>query len=142
MLEFELDKRGQPGQKFRVGGQAPRKASDLAQWPETEGARLTLRSNEGGMLLADFAMCSAWVVSTKGAIREETWLMKRNRKDIRYRLSNAPSTTPLRTLAQRQCQRYLVERSIQDAQSERGLSMLRAAYLAFLGSPFIPAIRE
>jgi SRSO17 transposase len=126
VLEFELDKRGQPDKKFRVVGQTPCKASDLAQWPETEWERLTLRPNERGMLIADFAMCSAWVVSTKGDIREETLLMKRNSKEIRYSLSNAPSTTPLLTLAQRKCQRYFVERSIQDAKSELGMDEFQA----------------
>jgi hypothetical protein len=41
-------------------------------------------------------------------------------------LTNAASDTPLLTLAQRKCQRYFVERSIQDAKSELGMDEFRA----------------
>jgi len=125
-LEFELNKHGLPSKKFQVVGPEPLKASELAQWPATEWETLTLRPNERGLLRADFARYRVWVVSTKGIIREETLLMKRNSKEIRYSLSNAPSTTPLLTLAQRKCQRYFVERSIQDAKSELGMDEFQA----------------
>lgn len=126
-LEFERTKRGgKTSKKFSVMGQNPLKASDLAQLPETEWQSLTLRANERGMLRADFARYRVWVVSTKGIIREETLLMKRNRKEIRYSLSNAPSQTSLFTLAQRKSQRYFVERSIQDAKSELGMDEFQA----------------
>jgi SRSO17 transposase len=125
-LEFELNKRGLPSKTFQVVGQKALKASDLAQLPETEWENLTLRANERGMLKADFAMYRLWVVSPKGIIREETLLMKRNGKEIRYSLSNAPSQTPLTTLAQRKSQRYFVERSIQDAKSELGMDEFQA----------------
>jgi SRSO17 transposase len=126
LLEFELNKRGLRGKRFQVVGQEILKASDLAQWSETEWETLTLRANERGMLTADFAMYPVWVVSTKGIIREETLLMKRKGKEIRYSLSNAPSNTALITLAQRKSQRYFVERSIQDAKSELGMDEFQA----------------
>ena len=125
-LEFELNKRGLPSKKFQIVGQKALKASDLAQLPQTEWESLTLRTNERGMLKADFATYRLWVVSTKGIIREETLLMKRNGKEIRYSLSNAPSKTPLTTLAQRKSQRYFVERSLQDAKSELGMDEFQA----------------
>lgn len=126
LLQFELSKRAQPGKTFQIVGQAPLKASELAQGSETEWQTLTLRANERGMLTADFALYRVWVVSTKGLIREETLLMKRKGKEIRYSLSNAPGDTPLLTLAQRKCQRYFVERSIQDAKSELGMDDFQA----------------
>jgi SRSO17 transposase len=126
VLEFELTKTGKRSQKFKVVGQKAFKASDLAQLSETEWMPLSLRPNERGMLQADFARYRVWVVSTKGIIREETLLMKRERKEIRYSLSNAVQNTDLLTLAQRKTQRYFVERSIQDAKSELGMDEFRA----------------
>ena len=125
-LEYILTKRGQPSKKFQVVGQKALKASDIAQLAETEWERLTLRANERGLLTADFATCRVWTVGTEGTIREETLLMKRDSKKIRYSLSNAPSHTPLITLAQRKSQRYFVERSIQDAKSELGMDEFQA----------------
>jgi SRSO17 transposase len=125
-LEFELTKTGKPTQQFKVVGQTAFKVSDLAQLPETEWETLSLRPNERGMLQADFARYRVWVVSTQGVIREETLLMKRERKDIRYSLSNADQNTPLFTLAQRKTQRYFVERSLQDAKSELGMAEFQA----------------
>lgn len=71
-------------------------------------------------------MYPVWTVSTKGIIREETLLLKRDTTKIRYSLSNAPGATPLMTLAQRKSQRYFVERSIQDAKSELGMDEFQA----------------
>lgn len=107
-------------------GQNSFKASDLAQLPETQWQTLTLRPNERGMLSSDFAIYKVWTVSTKGIIRQEILLMKRETKKVRYSLTNAPDSTPLITLAQCKCQRYFVERSIQDAKSELGMDEFRA----------------
>jgi SRSO17 transposase len=125
-LEFELTKRGKRSKKFSVVGQEAFKASQLAQLPETHWRTLTLRAHERGMLKADFARCKVWTVSTKGIIRQEILVMRRGTKENRYSLSNAPSHTPLLTLAQRKSQRYFVERSIQDAKSELGMDEFRA----------------
>ena len=126
ILEFERNKRGKPSKKFSVVGQEAVKASELAQLPATQWETLTLRPTERGMLTGDFAMHPVRTVSTTGIIRQETLLMKRETKKIRYSLTNAPGDTPLLTLAQRKCQRYFVERSIQDAKSELGMDEFRA----------------
>ena len=126
VLEFEANKHGKPGKKFSVVGQAAFTASGLAQLPQTPWESLTLRATERGMLTRDFARYTVWTVSSEGIIRQETLLMKRETHKIRYSLTNAPSETPLLTLAQRQCQRYFVERSLQDAKSELGMDDFRA----------------
>ena len=126
VLEFELNKHGKSGKKFGVVGQEAFKASDLAQLPETQWETLTLRSNERGLLTGDFAVYKVWTVSPKGILRQETLLMKHETNKIRYSLTNAPGDTPLLTLAQRKCQRYFVERSIQDAKSELGMDEFQA----------------
>jgi SRSO17 transposase len=126
VLEFEANKHGKPSKKFSVVGQAAFTASDLAQLPQTQWESLTLRATERGMLTRDFARYTVWTVSSEGIIRQETLLMKRETHKIRYSLTNAPSDTPLLTLAQRKCQRYFVERSLQDAKSELGMDDFRA----------------
>jgi SRSO17 transposase len=125
-LEFELTKTGKRSKKFKVVGQEAFKASDLAQLAETQWETLTLRPTERGMLSADFASYGVWVLSTEGISREETLLIKREPKKMRYSLTNAAGDTPLLILAQRKCQRYFVERSIQDAKSELGMDEFRA----------------
>ncbi len=125
-IEFEVDKHGVSTKEFSVVDQKPLKASDVAQLPDIVWQTLTLRPNERGMLTAVFANITVWTVNSKGIIRQEILLMKRESKKIRYSLSNASIYTPLLTLAQRKSQRYFVERSIQDAKSELGMADFRA----------------
>ena len=126
VLEFQLTKRGKPSRKFTVVGQLALPASDFARLPQTVWEKLTLRSTERGQLHVEFARCRVWTVSTTGAIREEILLLKRESQTIRYSLTNAPQSTPLAILAQRKCQRYFVERSLQDAKSELGMADFQA----------------
>ena len=101
VLEFDLNKQGKPSKKFRVVGQEAVKASELARLPEIQWETLTLRPTERGMLTDDFASYPVWILSSKGIICQETLLLKRETKKIRYSLTNAPSDTLLLTLAQR-----------------------------------------
>lgn len=126
VLEFERSKRGKVSKKFQVVGQVALQAAALAQWTATEWQTLTLRSTERGFLSDDFARYPIWTVSTQGIVRSETLLMKRETSKIRYSLTNAPDNTPLLTLAQRKCQRYFVERTLQDAKSELGMDEFQA----------------
>lgn len=126
VLEFERSKRGKVSKKFQVVGQTALQAAALAQWTATEWQTLTLRSTERGFLSGDFARYPVWTVSIEGIVRSETLLMKRETSKIRYSLTNAPDHSPLLTLAQRKCQRYFVERTIQDAKSELGMDEFQA----------------
>ncbi|MCC6975102.1 MAG: hypothetical protein IT322_13950 [Anaerolineae bacterium] len=65
-------------------------------------------------------------MSSTGKVRQETLLLKRESQGIRYSLTNALSSTDLATLAYRKCQRYFVERSLQDAKSELGMADFQA----------------
>jgi SRSO17 transposase len=126
VLEFELNKHGLPSQKFAVVGQMALKAADFALLAETVWEKLTLRPTERGQLHVEFARYFVWTVSSTGTIRQETLLLKRESQDIRYSLTNAPRSTDLTTLAYRKCQRYFVERSLQDAKSELGMADFQA----------------
>jgi SRSO17 transposase len=126
LLEFEQGKRGKPTQKFTVVGQVALKASEFARLPPTVWEKITLRPTERGQMQVEFARYRVWTVSSIGTVREETLLLKREGLTIRYSLTNAPSSTPLATLAYRKCQRYFVERSLQDAKSELGMADFQA----------------
>jgi SRSO17 transposase len=126
VLAFEQGKRGKPTQKFRIVGQVALKAAAFARLPQTVWEKITLRPTERGQMQVEFACYRAWTVSSSGTVREETLLLKRESPTIRYTLTNAPPSTPLATLAYRKCQRYFVERSLQDAKSELGLADFQA----------------
>jgi SRSO17 transposase len=126
VLEFEQGKRGKPLQKFQIVGQVALQAAEFARLPQTVWQKLTLRPTERGQMQVEFARYRVWTVSSTGTVREETLLLKREGPTIRYRLTNAPSLMDLATLAHRKCQRYFVERSLQDAKSELGMADFQA----------------
>jgi SRSO17 transposase len=125
-LEFERNKHGDPGKSFKVVCPAPLSVTDLARLPHTDWQALTLRPTERGHLQAEFARFPVWTVSSTGTVRQETLLLKREPKGIRFTLTNAPLSTDLATLAFRKCQRYFVERALQDAKSELGMADFQA----------------
>jgi SRSO17 transposase len=126
VLEFEQGKRGQPTQKFTVVGQMALKAADFARLPQTVWEKITLRPTERGQMQVEFARYPVWTVSSTGTVRQDTLLLKREGQTIRYSLTNASPSTGLATLAYRKCQRYFVERSLQDAKSELGMADFQA----------------
>ena len=125
-LAFELNKRGEPTQKFTVLGQPALSAATFVKLPQTRWEKMTLRPCERGHLRVEFARIPVWTVNSSGTVREETLLLKRENTGIRYTLTNALHTTPLATLAHRKCQRYFIERSLQDAKSELGMADFQA----------------
>lgn len=125
-IEYELTKRGKPSPKFTIVGQKALKASDFARLPETHWELITLRPSERGQLQVEFARHTVWTVSPSGTVRQVTLLLKREPQTTRYSLTNAPSATPLAILAARKCQRFFVERSLQDAKSELGMADFQA----------------
>jgi SRSO17 transposase len=126
LLEFEQKQHGGASQKFKVVRPSALKASDFARLPTTVWEKITLRPTERGQLHVEFARYNVWTVSSTGAVRQETLLLKRESQGIRYSLTNAPRSTDLVTLAYRKCQRYFVERSLQDAKSELGMADFQA----------------
>ncbi len=126
ILEFEQNTNGKPSHKFTIVGQAALKASDFVRLPQTNWEPITLRPNERGQLRVEFARYPVWSVSSTGNVRQETLLLKREGPTIRYSLTNAPPSTDLPTLAYRKCQRYFIERSLQDAKSELGMADFQA----------------
>jgi SRSO17 transposase len=87
---------------------------------------LTLRPNERGMLTAAFSRCRVWTVRDDGTLRQEWLLIRQDRKQTTYSLSNADPQIDLPTMAARKSQRYFVERTHQDAKSELGWDEFQA----------------
>jgi SRSO17 transposase len=114
-----LPQQGQPAQTPEIMG-IPAAVKTLAALARTEWETLVLRPSERGLLKADFARYRGWTADTDGTVRQEWLLVRQDRAQITYALSNAPVTTSLLTMAQRKSQRYFIERTNQDAKSELG----------------------
>jgi SRSO17 transposase len=100
----------------------------------THWERLTVRATERGALTADFAARQVWTVyqdeQAQFHVRQETLVMRADRDGkCYYSLSNAPSSTPLKVLAHRKCQRFFIERANQDAKSEFGWDEIQTTKL-------------
>lgn len=121
----KLTKRGQPSKQLEVIGRAYH-VKKLKKDPQTHFQSLTLRPNERGMLVADFARRRVWTVRDDGSLRQEWLLIRQAPSRTTYSLSNAPTHTSLSTMAQRKSQRYFIERSNQEAKSEFGWDEFQA----------------
>jgi SRSO17 transposase len=125
VLEVIHKPRSKAQQTFTVVGQTPLPA-DFARLVQTDWQLITLRPTERGHMHVEFAQFPVWTVSSTGTVRQEMLLLKREGQTIRYTLTNAPHSTPLTTLAARKCQRYFVERCLQDAKSQLGMADFQA----------------
>lgn len=119
--------RGRHPSKVRLvsGSRQPIEVRTFAQnMDEEDWTRLRVRETERGWLVADFAAVRVWH-SVDNLPFQEVWLIMRRdiggNAPIRYSFSNAQMHTPLLRLAQMQCRRYWVERTLEDAKGEAGL---------------------
>lgn len=126
-------RRGRRAMKPRVlNNVAPLSVKDICRLPSTSFQRVLVRPTERGTLNDPFAFLRVWVL--QGGQVVPHWLIIRHEhsRKYSYSLSNAPATIPSHQLATWKCQRYFVERAIQDAKSELGWDELRARkYLAW-----------
>jgi SRSO17 transposase len=125
LVTYPLTQNGKPSKEHEIIGEAY-SAKELKDHSQTEWEKITLRSNERGMLRAKFARLRVWTVRDDDSLREEWLLIRQDKKRTTYSLSNASKTTSLLTMAQRKSQRYFIERSNQDAKSELGWDEFQA----------------
>ncbi len=125
LVYFPTTKRGQPTKQPQTTGISVL-VKALVDHSQTEWHTFVLRPSERGFLQADFARRRIWTVDPDGSHRAEWLLIRRDAKQLTYSLSNAPLTTPLLTMAQRKSQRFLIERTNQDAKSELGWDEFQA----------------
>jgi len=123
---------GAPGRtpsRVQVLGDAePVPVHTLADDPVTDWQAVRVRPTERGRLEVQFAARRVWTRRDDCPTPVAEWLVIRRESDgtCSYSLSNAPEDTPLAHLAWLKCQRYFVERSIQEAKSAVGWDDLRA----------------
>ena len=119
-------KRRTPAAAGPVWQGTPLPVSAVAQRADTAWQSIAVRPTERGVLADPFAARPVWTVR-EGTLAAELLVMRREAHGREtYALSNGAPTTPLAQLAARKCQRYFVERAIQDAKSEAGWDELEA----------------
>lgn len=130
-IVYPITRRGKPSKKYQVVAQHCCTASELLKHPVVEWADITLRPNERGQLRARFGRCRVWLVY-QGECHQKWLLIRQDKKQITYTLSNATPQISLKTMAWRKSHRYFVERSNQDEKSELGWDEFQAIkYLAW-----------
>jgi SRSO17 transposase len=116
--------------QVQVGTAAPQTVERLgATLPDTAWHRYALNLSEQGLRWSDWT--AVRVRSTTDPLGEQ-WLVIRRTvtesPDITYFLSNAPSSTPLDTLAQVGGVRYHVEHLLEEAKGRAGLGQYEVRY--------------
>lgn len=110
-------------EKLRVDEWARRQSR--SSWQRTR-----LRDSTKGVLTIEILSRRIWVWDgTEKKARCWHLVISREigaRKKIKYGLSNLPASTPVRTIARNQRQRFWIERSFQDGKSESGLGDYQA----------------
>jgi len=119
-------KRGVPSKNPVFAGAEPYEVQAVGQHATLAWETIRLRPNERGFLEAQFARCRVWVVYPGQQLRQEWLLIRKDPVQITYVLSNASEAISLEQMAWRKSQRYLIERSNQDAKDELGWDEFQA----------------
>jgi SRSO17 transposase len=113
--------------KARIAAEAPAAIAVgevAARWPAEAWERLTVAEGEKGPITHDWARQRV-VESREGLPAETVWLLARRSTEepgeVAYYLSNAPTGTPLLTLAQVATARWTIEQCFREAKGETGL---------------------
>jgi SRSO17 transposase len=118
-------KRGEPSKNPVIAGNSF-EVQAVGQQAAFSWETIRLRPNERGFLEAQFGRCRVWVVYPDAQLRQEWLLIRKDPTQITYVLSNAPESISLEQMAWRKSQRYLIERSHQDAKDELGWDEFQA----------------
>jgi len=102
----------------------------VAQQPDSAWQKLTLRETCQGPLRVEVLHRRVWIWEA-GSEKAYLWHLIVRREiqsphEIKYSLSNAPANTRTLKLAQRQAQRYWIERAFQDGKSHVGMAGYQA----------------
>jgi SRSO17 transposase len=124
-IVYPETKRGKPSKRPHIVAEQRYEARQLLHHPGLTWTTITLRPNERGMLVGQFARCHVWTVHGTHC-RQEWLLIRRDSQRITYILSNASQDISLETMAWRKSHRYFIERDNQDAKSEMGWDEFQA----------------
>jgi SRSO17 transposase len=119
-------KRQVPSKVPVIAGAQPFEVQAVGQQASLAWETIRLRPNERGFLEAQFARCRVWVAYPGPELHQEWLLIRKDPAQITYVLSNASEDTSLEQMARRKSQRYLIERSNQDAKDELGWDEFQA----------------
>jgi len=111
-----------------VEGDGAIAVQDLVAQGRIAFRRHAIRDTQRGKLIVNFAAIRVRRSHANIPIPGECWLLIRQELDgseTKFSLSNAPETTAVNVLAEWQCRRYWVERSLQDAKGLVGLDQYR-----------------
>jgi len=123
---YPKTKRGKRSKRPKIVAEQRYKTRELLHHPVLKWRIITLRPNERGMLIAQFARCRVWTVHSTQCRQEWLLIRRDSHQRITYVLSNASVDTPLETMAWRKSHRYFIERDNQDAKSEMGWDEFQA----------------
>ena len=123
-LVYRKTKRGKQTKRPLVVGR-PYEVRALLEYPHLQYHQITIRPSEQGYLRAQFVRLPVWTLYHH-TVRREWLLIRLDEGRIIYTLSNAPSDTPLQTMAWRKSFRHFAERSNQDSKSDFGWDELQA----------------
>jgi SRSO17 transposase len=124
-IVYPKTKRGKRSKRPKIVAKQQYEARQLLHHPDLQWMTITLRPNERGLLIAQFARCRVWTVHATRC-RQEWLLIRRDGQRLTYVLSNASADTSLETMAWRKSHRYFIERDNQDAKSELGWDEFQA----------------
>ena len=147
---------GRPAVHRRLANDAPPATPVIAlvaSWPTHRWHRLTVAEGEKGPRTYDWA--AQRIVESREALPgPDAWLLARRSlaqpEEMAYYLSNAPSDTPLLTLAQVAATRFTLEQCIEEAKGEAGLDGYEVRYwhswyrhmtLAIMAHAWLAALR-
>ena len=105
---------------------------EVAELPDTTRQQICVRATERGELKDVFLIRRVWTAYQR--VPRAEWLVIREERSGKryYALCNAPADTSIEQLADWRCQRYFVERTIQDAKDQMGYAEFCAQkYLAW-----------
>ena len=117
--------KGRTPSKLKVIGGTPIEVQELLSDPQFVWDTFKIRNTQRGELWVKFAALRVYRIDNKLPVQSPVWLLIKQdleSNEIRFSFSNASADTPKSTLAQNQCLRYWVERSIEDAKQLAGMA--------------------
>lgn len=116
--------RGRRASKSRVLNGQPIEVRALLETEQLSWSVLKVRDTARGELWIRFAALRVYRLEDELPVAQPVWLCLRQELDsgeAKFAFSNAPVNSPIKSLADKMCTRYWVERAIEDAKGLAGL---------------------
>jgi SRSO17 transposase len=112
-----------PQRPSSVSGSGARPVAELAAESWTQARSMKVRTTENGRLKVKFWRRRVWIWPPGSDVEIEVWLLVSQKADgqMQYSLCNGPAELTWRETAERQGQRYFVERVFEEGKSQLGM---------------------